>query len=389
MIIRAIKILALIIIVALPMASCVDEYWPDLGSKYNKLLVVDGLITTDPGPYLIKLSTSTSVDQPAYIPFEGAEVFITDDLGNTETLTELDPGEYYTTTGGMRGVAERKYKLNINTTEGKNYESEFELLISPKPIDSVYAMVEYKQDDDYDHDLAGYQFYLDTKVPGQDTIYFLWNLEATFKYQVDYFIRWIFDGDLDWFYHPDSLYTCFSTYQIPDLYLFSTEDLSIPEINHLPFHFVSTETRTLSLRYSLFVEQLSLNRNTYQFWEKVDEQNNNQGVLYLQQPYQIRGNVSNIDDPSEPVLGMFMVAGKSTKRIFVDRPPVSIPFYYTECELDDADFESYGQMWMADPVFYPIYAIETPGGQRAVPDQACVDCRRHGGTIIIPDFWID
>ncbi len=65
MIIRAIKILALIIIVALPMASCVDEYWPDLGSKYNKLLVVDGLITTDPGPYLIKLSTSTSVDQPA------------------------------------------------------------------------------------------------------------------------------------------------------------------------------------------------------------------------------------------------------------------------------------------------------------------------------------
>lgn len=389
MIIRAFKIPALIVVMVLPLVSCVDEYWPDLGSKYDALLVVDGLITTDLGPYLIKLSSSTFVDQPEYIPHEGAEVSVIDDLGNSEYLSEIEPGSYYTSENGIQGIAGRKYKLRIQTISGSVYESDYELLNSAKPIDSVYAEVDYQQDDDYDHDLAGYQFYLNTAVPEQDTNYFLWRLEATYKYQVDYTIRWIFDGELDWFYNPDSLYTCFTTYKVPGLFLYSTEGLTSPEINNFPFHFVNTETRTLSLRYSLLVEQLSLNSNAYQFWEKVNEQNSDQGVLYSQQPYQIRGNISNINNSSEPVLGLFMVAGITDKRIFVDQPPVSVPFYYPECELDEADFASYGQMWMADPVFYPIYAIETPGGRRAVPAQGCVDCRRHGGTIIIPDFWVE
>lgn len=389
MTIRALKILALIVCLALPMVSCVDEYWPDLGTKYDKLFVVDGLITNDPGPYTIRLSTSTSVDQPEYRPFTGAEVRLMDNTGNTEVLTEINPGEYITSEEGIQGVVGREYKLSIQTPNGKLYESGYELLNPPTPIDSVYAEVEYMQDDDYDHDLAGYQFYFDNRVAAMDTNYYLWNLEATYKYQVDYFIRWIFDGELDWFYHPDSLYTCFTTYKVAGVYLYNTESSSEPVITAFPFHFVNTETRQLSLRYSLLVEQLSLNRNAWVFWNEIKEQNSDQGTMYAQQPYQIRGNISNINDPAEPVLGMFMVAGKTKKRIFVDRPPVSVPFYYPECELDEADFQAYGQMWMADPVFYPIYAIETPGGRRAVPEQGCVDCRRFGGTIIIPEFWVD
>ena len=84
-----------------------------------------------------------------------------------------------------------------------------------------------------------------------------------------------------------------------------------------------------------------------------------------------------------------MVAGLDEKRIFVDRPEYPVEFNYSVCTLSERDFEAYGQMYMADPVSYPIYAIETNGGRRAVPVKGCTDCREHGGTITKPDFWID
>ena len=168
----------------------------------------------------------------------------------------------------------------------------------------------------------------------------------------------------------------------------STRSLTTPVITGFPLHYVNTQTRVLSVRYSLLVKQYALNEEAFTYWSKLEEMNSDQGSLYTQQPYQTRGNLRNVDDEDETVLGYFLVAGISEKRIFVDRPN-SLPFYYPICDLDEADFEAYGMLNMADPVFYPIYAIETPGGRRAVPPQGCVDCRRHGGTIFKPEFWID
>jgi hypothetical protein len=89
------------------------------------------------------------------------------------------------------------------------------------------------------------------------------------------------------------------------------------------------------------------------------------------------------------VVGYFMVSSIDELRIFVDRPPPGVPIRYPVCNLTEADFEAYGDMGMMDPVLYPLYAIETPGGRRALPHQDCVDCRRKGGTIQKPSFWID
>ena len=66
-------------------------------------------------------------------------------------------------------------------------------------------------------------------------------------------------------------------------------------------------------------------------------------------------------------LGYFHVAGISEKRIFVDRPLALVKFHYSICDLDDADVEAYSQMGMADPVLYPLFAVESPGGRRATP----------------------
>ena len=75
------------------LGACREEFWPDL-TKYENLIVVDGLITNDPGPYEVKLSFSTAVQNPEFNPFSGAQVVIMDNEGTSKTLTETSPGIY-------------------------------------------------------------------------------------------------------------------------------------------------------------------------------------------------------------------------------------------------------------------------------------------------------
>ncbi len=382
-----IKSIHFVMLIPIFLLACVDEYWPNV-DRYEQLMVVDGMITDEPGPYEVKLSLTAPANDPSYIPLSGCFVSIVDDLGNTEILKEFEPGTYRTDSNGIRGITGRQYKLIVHRDDERSYETAFETLPLATEIDSIYTEIEYKEDKDLHHELAGLQFYLDSKRAKQDTNYFMWRGEATYHYESDYTIRWYYDGSLEWFHGPDSLYHCWKTYPLNIFFLQSTLALNEPIIKRLPLHYVNTQTRLLSVRYSLLMRQFSLSQRAYAFWETLAEMNTQQGSLYTNQPYQTKGNLVNTTDLSEVVLGYFLVTAVAEKRIFVDRPN-NLPFYYPTCSLDEADFEAYGALHWADPVFYPIYAIETNGGRRAVPNQSCVDCRRHGGTINKPDFWID
>lgn len=366
--------------------ACVDEYWPEL-DKYEDLLVVDGFITNAPGPYTVKLSISSSVDNPSYIPYSGATVIISDQLGNNETLSETETGTYTTSPSGIQGIVGRKYRIEITSTDGKNYASSFVEMKTPVGIDSVYALTEYRHSEELIHDLAGYQFYLDTKPAETNINYFLWDLIATYKYKADFKIHYIFEGTLEPFPKTDSLRTCWKTYKVQEVFTSETGSLVEPVITRFPLHYVTTETRELSIRYSLLVKQYSLDSTDYQFWNKVRKQNEEQGGLYAIQPYQIRGNVNNNDDPEEPVLGNFTVASVTEKRIFVDRPWL-LPMYYRICEITENDYVNFGTIFLFRPNSWPVYATVYMGAP-ALPNQECMDCRIKGGVIEKPEFWID
>ncbi|MCD4731082.1 MAG: DUF4249 domain-containing protein [Bacteroidales bacterium] len=377
----------ILMLLLLVFTACIDEYWPKL-DKYENLLVVDGMITNTPGPYIVKLSISSSVDNPRYIPFGAATIIIRDQSGNAEILSETEEGTYTTSPIGIQGIVGRKYRVEITTSDSNNYLSPFVEMKTPVGLDSVYALTEYRPSQELPHDLAGYQFYLDTKTSEIDTNYFLWDLWATYKYKADFKIRFIFEGTLEPFPKSDSLQTCWRTYKVKEIFTSKTGSLINPVITGFPLHFVTTETRELSIRYSLLVKQYTLGSGDYQFWNSVRKQNEDQGGLYTNQPYQIRGNVFNPDDPDEPVLGNFTVASISEQRIFVDRPWL-LPMYYPVCELTEGDIENFGTIFLFPPRSWPVYATTTIGGTPALPNQECMDCRLSSGTIEKPEFWID
>lgn len=374
-----------IILSTLLLSSCVERFRPEL-DKYDDLLVVDGQITNLPPPYIVRLSKSSPLYTQETEAVTDCEVIISDDIGTDEILSEVEPGVYQTDSLGIQGIIGRQYKISIRLGNGSYYESDFEELKHPVELDSVYAQIEHREAGGYDHTLDGYQFYLNTKEAPSDTNYLLWNLEAIYHYQSDYTIRWVWEGTLEWFHAPWKYYNCWIDDPISDIFVLSTSGLNSPNVNAFPLHFVDTETRKLSVKYSLLVKQFTINEEAYAFYEGI-QNNSDQGSLYEQQPGQIRGNVHNTSNMSEPVLGNFLVAGVHQKRIFVDPLLWPSQYYYSKCVLNEGDFDDYADLLWLGWHEIPVYVIETPGGRRAVPNQSCVDCRRKGGTVEKPDFW--
>jgi Domain of unknown function (DUF4249) len=116
------KILALSAIsIGLLFGSCQKVIEIDLNSK-EPLIVIEGNISDQPGPYMITITNSVNFsDDNSFPAVSGAMVAVSDDLGNSETLTETSPGIYQT--NSFQGLAGHTYYLNV-TANGKSYTAE-------------------------------------------------------------------------------------------------------------------------------------------------------------------------------------------------------------------------------------------------------------------------
>jgi len=379
-----IKNIIILLVLITAITSCVDEYWPEV-DKYENVLVVDGLLTNGNEPAVVRLSLSSPVSNDEYIPLSGGTVYISDQNEFDITLTETQPGVYQVLDSSYHGEVGSSYQLHIDLPDGRSYESDICSLRPPSPIDSVYSMIESPEYQSGLHIVEGLQFYIDNHSDNlSDTLYYLWNLTQTFKYKSTFDIDWVWAGYYYPFPDPDSLRTCWYTSQVSEMFMFSTKFLDQPIITEFPLNYVSSETKQLSVRYSLFVRQLSISEQAFDFFYALEQQNIDQGDYYSQQPIQIVGNIHSVVNSEEKVLGYFTVAGMTNKRIFVNRPP--IPFYYNICTPDyDLRFiEFYPEST------WPIYIDDIMfTGWALGENNTCFDCREEGGTLTPPDFWED
>ena len=371
------KYLLLIIMFAL---GCKDEIILD-SKNYKKILVVNGFITNEKGPYTIRLSVTSPVDKRLYIPFSGCVISIFDNMGFSEVLTELEPGVYSTSESGIQGVIGNEYRIFIVTPEGVEYKTEFQKMNEPVEIDSVYAKLLKKESFDYPFGLSGYQFYVDSKIAPKSDNYLLWNMIETYQYTADYQLygiwdgkreRYVFLGELPEF---ENVYRCWNTKNVNYIITGKTTNLSIPKISKQPLHFVSTETKKLQERYSLLLKQYSIGKEAYYYWRSIEEMISEENPLFATQPYNVKGNVVNVNNSDELVFGYFTVGSVSQNRIFVNRPYVT--FYYETCSFSYSNNRP-----------PPVYFVLTDTSVVMV-SRHCIDCRSEGGETSKPDFWID
>ena len=368
------------IVIVFSFTSCRDEFTPDLKS-HEELLVVDALISDEPGPYIVTLMKASEINNRTVKPFTGCTVKMFENTGEIEVFTEVSPGVYQSSTTGISTEVNKSYKLSIETPGGKHYSSEF-IEMKPKvEIAEVRAELQYRENLDYPYPIAGYQFYISSEGSDND-FNILWRMEETYEYTSDFSIDYIYRGmGIEEFTNTDTLLRCWKTQRVSDFFVETTRSLTSYQITDKPLHYINTETKKLQVRYSLLAKQYHINDEAYTYWKNIKEQISSDDFLFSSQPYQIPGNIKNEDDPDERVLGFFTVASVSKRRAFFDRPS-NVAFHYHKC-VPNTDLRGLGFM---GPDQFPVYLTNTPQGI-ALGSEFCFDCTLWGGVLNKPDFW--
>ena len=302
------------------LSACVERIVLDESLSGEALLVVDGEVTNAAGPYRVRL-TYTSPTLEAYEGAEltGAEVYLTDQEGNRTELVEAggDVGTYATDSTSFRGEVGTTYQLHIMTPSGKTYASVPETLLPVSPVDSVYFRLESRPKvstlgtitDEW-----GLQFYVETANQEDQRAYYRWQWVSTFEFPTS-----IIPTNGPPSGAPSVCYlTSFPTRAIR---LASVQGLRSGRIRQA-LNFVIISGRQLQNRYSLLVRQYALTERAYTYWQNVQEQVDSGGGLFDPPPSPIVGNIYNVNDERETVLGYFRASGIAEKRIFVRRSEV-------------------------------------------------------------------
>jgi hypothetical protein len=367
------------LVLAIMLHACIETFYPDIAGHEN-VLVVDGMVTDEERPSLVRLSRTFSYDDHNYHPESGATVIILDDKGTPHYLEEKKAGGYYTDSATFRGEAGGRYQLQIILADGTTYQSDYVTLKKAPPVESFDVRYEQKETRDRDDVIHGIQFYLNTHDPQNETRYYRWEWVETWEFTVPMQAP----GKADRSH-------CWKSHESRSILIGNTNHLTADRIIDYPLHYVSTESNRLRILYSLLVRQYAISQAAYEFWKTHDDLGENAGTLFDPIPTRVAGNIYNISEPGEPVLGYFEACGVSTRRIFVsnDLIPknVSIPSEFEFCKflvLVDPPNLPYllNSGWMYVDEYYDMNKLIV----RLTNSPKCFDCTLTGSNER-PDYW--
>jgi hypothetical protein len=148
--------------------------------------------------------------------------------------------------------------------------------------------------------------------------------------------------------------------------------------------FIPNGSEKLAVRYSILLRQYALDREGYNFYELMKKNTEDIVNIFSPQPSEIRGNINNINDSKEYVLGYVTASTVEEQRKFIQIPwhffqgcyitkvpniPDSIKFYFGP----------------GGPLIPFAYDDPPPSYSGSSPE--CVDCTRRGGNTKRPSYW--
>ena len=294
------------------------------------MLVVQGLVTTSPGPYTINLSYSgrytngyqaAVLDSQYFIP--DAKVVIRDDVGDSTTCSYAGFGNYLSDSVNFKGVVGRSYTLAVYLSNGRVYLSKPETLPAVAPIDSLTI----------GYDSAGLTFIqppplvatVNSHDPGGGPHYYRWS-------SFGYIPRksWGFPCNIsDPPCNDPFVCTCEAFCEqvnsvVSQVTLYSNQYTEgrqiIKPVYYSPVYWFG--------KHFMEIDQYSLTLTSYRFWEQYLEQTNRTGSILDPLPSPVTGNIYNAADSNDLALGIFSASGVFQKKLTV------VPFFLQEYELE-------------------------------------------------------
>ncbi len=372
--------------------ACVNTYDPTFTPNTN-LLVIDGVVTDLPGLQTIGISRSRSTrDSTTSTPIQRAAVTVTVNSTTVVRLSEVQPG-LYQFPADFRGRVGNTYQLHFRTEEGVPYESSVETMVSVPPILRAYDQFNaqgIKTTAD-SRPVPTNDVYIDFQDPAGQTNFYLW--------------RWRLYESQSW------CATCEQgRYKVVDIgpvgsgpinVLGCVRDSTLDRFTVFDYPcrgvcwdiFYSTAVNTFADLYangqlqvgrkvasipiyqrdpaSLVIEQLSLSPNAYRYYKLFANQTQNTGTLADTPPAPLAGNVRNLTDEREKVVGYFSAASVAVQ-----------PYKLTRQNVTTGSFQG---LFYALNRRIPSLAFNPDGTRTGIPSALCIPSRTR--TDVTPPGW--
>ncbi len=383
------KKLVICISVILTLIGCKQPYIPILSNDNANILVVEGLINTGPDSTIIKLSRTVIVaNKQTLNPEADAALTIEGEANETYTLKETKKGLYVT--APLNLSATKKYRLRIKTASGSTYLSDFvETRIAP-PIGKVSWKINNNK----------VELFVSTEDPNNKTKYYRWEYEESWIFYAKFASTQIWNKDSLKVQYRDlpkeEVSKCWGNDVSSTIYLGSSAKLTKDVIFEAPLNTIQSTSEKLTERYSILVKQYSLTKEAYSFWESLKKNTETLGSIFDAQPSELVGNIHNVNNASEPVIGYISACAVQKQRIYIDRAELPrlaswVTQYPFDCIAPDTvSLANLSKKFHGfEKQYIPIEPLSNAGGfliGYTASTTDCADCTIRGSNKK-PLFW--
>ncbi len=345
------------ILIVILLTACLDNFNLKVNGT-TKLLVVNGMITNEPGPYSVKLFWSSNVGDilNQASPVVGASITLLDDLGLSEVLQDQGKGVYQTSANGIQGQIGRTYHLQIKTPDGQSYYSKPELLTSAGTIDSLFY--QFNQSESIQSGVAvannGFYMYVNSHSASAESL-LRWNWTGTFEVVTHPELATIPNTGMPGLPSllaaplPCSGYistdfvtiqkvdrcTCCQCWvdQYPNSPVLSNNQSGMSN-NYQAFNvaYIPANPVYFFVKYYFELQQLSVTQNTYTFWKLIRSQQTGATSLFQPPIAKVVGNIE-ANSANNQALGVFSACGIVRKSMWLSRN--DIPYNFPDVLLVD------------------------------------------------------
>lgn len=352
------RLVYLLLVVLVFNITCVDPVNLDLPPPRSRL-VVEGFISTDPPPYTVKVSKGFSIDaiDPTGEPVENVTITLFDNEGNSELLEETSPG-IYNTTGIITGEIGKAYHITIETEGGEMFESEPDLITPTGQIDDI--RFQYNQrviKTNFGETPADvFEVFVDGNAGPREQAFTRWNVIGTYEIETSPHLRvrtirtfspipippacsgYIIVGCVGAtkvvYDRPCECCSCWvtsieETPQLSDNAFIANGEYRNVKVTEVPINPI-----TFFNKYRLEVEQMSMTRTAYQFFNQVRSQKLDSDNFFQPTFGEIKGNIESVNTDN-PITGIFWATQISKNEQFITRD--DIPYPITPIEIIPQD----------------------------------------------------
>jgi hypothetical protein len=303
-------------IILIALVSCVEALEVEIPGDGSNLLVIEGGINTKFGPHTIQLTRTAKYGSifDGFIKKEsGAIVTIRDNTGKTTFLSEVIDG-IYQTPNSFKGAVGVTYTLQIESGNGVVYNSIPETIEPVAEMDSIYAKFISKLSANPLNPITGLQMFVDFQDTPNEKNYYLWKYNGAFQINANPELH--LDPETG---NPAPLDCCATCWE-QESKAFSNllKDNTIDGTNvSMPIVFIEDDGIHFGDKYFVKIEQHSISFDAYSFYLLLNQQLSIKGDIFDPPPATTRGNVINVSNPDENVIGFFTVSDVREKEMFL------------------------------------------------------------------------